>query len=101
MHKRESRRRRMRALDETSFRFKRGAQTFFVNDLPVEVHVSAQGIIELQSADRMIRVSGTTYWEMIYDDVVPTQLLAGIIQAKYDELVGRLRQELVLLQEES
>lgn len=36
---------------------------------------------------KTVQVSGATYWAMIYDDMTPTPLSAGLILAKYDELV--------------
>jgi hypothetical protein len=87
----ESVRKRLQALDGTSFRFERKGQRVFVNDLLVQVQVSEQGAVELVSEAKTVRVSGATYWEIIYDELVPTKRSAGLILAKYDELVERLR----------
>jgi hypothetical protein len=64
--------------------------TLLVNDMPVQVHVLDGGKVELIAEHKTVQVSGATYWEMRYDDVVPTALLVGVILAKYDELIGRL-----------
>jgi hypothetical protein len=88
----ESVRKRLQALEGPSFRFERKGQTVFVNDLPAQVHLNEQGVVELVTEAKTVRVSGATYWEMIYDELVPTKLTAGLILAKYDELVGRLQQ---------
>jgi len=85
----ESVRKRLQALDGTSFRFERKGQIVFVNDLPVHVHVRELGVVELVTEAKTVRVSGATYWEMIYDELAPTKLTAGLLLAKYDELVGR------------
>ena len=84
-------RRRIQTLDGTSFRFERKAHTLFVNDMPAQVRTREQGKVELVTEYKTVRVSGATYWEMLYDDLAPTKLLAGMILAKYDELAGRLR----------
>lgn len=84
-------RRRVHSLDGTSFRFERKNHTVWVNDLPARVHVRENGIIELHTEHKTVQVSGATYWEMIYDDRLPTPLSAGVILAKYDELVGHLQ----------
>ena len=84
-------RRRMQSLDGSSFRFERKAHTLFVNDMPVRILTCDHDVVELVTEHKTVRVSGATYWEMIYDDLVPTKLLAGTILAKYDALVGRLQ----------
>lgn len=92
MQRPESVRKRMRALDGSSFRFERKDHTILVNDLPVQIHVTKDGIIELRTEHKTVQVNGATYWEMIYDDRLPTPLSAGLLLAKYDELVERLQQ---------
>lgn len=84
-------RKRMKALDGTSFRFERKAQTLLINDLPVRSLTCTQDIVELVTEQKAIQVSAATYWEMQCDDLVPTRLLAGTILAKYDALVSRLQ----------
>ena len=91
MQKLEPVRKRIQSLDGTSFRFERKAHALFVNDMPVQVHAGDHGIVELITEYKTVRVSGATYWEMIFDDLVPTRLFAGMILAKYDELVGRIQ----------
>ena len=83
-----SARKRLQTLEGTSFRFERKGQLVFINDLPAQVHVNQQGGIELVTEAKTVRVSGATYWEMIYDELVPTKMAAGLHLAKYDELVG-------------
>lgn len=92
MPQREPVRRRIQALDGTSFRFERKAQTLLVNDMPAQIHTREQGTVELVTEYKTVQVSGATYWTMIYDDLVPTPMSAGMILAKYDELVGQLWQ---------
>lgn len=85
-------RKRIHSLDGISFRFERKNHALWVNDLPAQVHVKEDGIIELRTEHKTVQVSGAMYWEMIYDDRLPTPTFAGVILAKYDELVGRLQQ---------
>lgn len=84
-------RKRMQALDGTSFRFERKAHELFVNDMPVQVHARNHGTVELVTEHKTVQVSAATYWSMIFDDVMPTPTSAGMILARYDELVGRLQ----------
>ncbi|BCL83849.1 hypothetical protein ccbrp13_63140 [Ktedonobacteria bacterium brp13] len=81
---------RLQALDGISFRFERRMHVLFVNGMPAHVHTQHYGIVELVTEHKTVQVSAATYWEMIYDDIVPTPLSAGMILAKYDELVGKL-----------
>ena len=87
--------RRMPALDDTSFRFERKAQTLYVNGLPAQVRTLPDGkgglVVELVTEGKTVQVSGATYWNMVYDDLLPTPLLAGLLLANYEELVGRLQ----------
>lgn len=92
MQRSEPMRKRMRALDGSSFRFERKDHTVLVNDLSAQVHVTKDGIIELRTEHKTVQVDGATYWEMIYDHRLPTPLSAGLLLAKYDALVGRLQQ---------
>lgn len=91
MSKPEPVRRRMQSLDGSSFRFERRNHSVFINDMPARVSAKAHGVVELATAYKTVQVSGATYWEMVYDDAVPTKLSAGMILAKYDELAGRLQ----------
>lgn len=88
-------RRRIQALDGTTFRFERRGQTLLVNDQPVQIRTRPDGkgglVVELVTEGKTVQVSGATYWSMVYDDLMPTPLLAGMLLAKYDELVGRLQ----------
>lgn len=62
-----------------------------MNDLQVCSLGCEREVVELVTEQKRVRVSGATYWEMIYDDLVPTKLLAGGILARYDALVGHLQ----------
>jgi len=81
----------MLSLDGTSFRFERKNHALFVNDMPAQIHAKEHGVVELVAEYKTVQVNGATYWEMIYDDLAPTKLLAGMLLAKYDDLAGRLR----------
>ena len=91
MQRQKTVRKRIWALDGTSFRFERNAEVLYVNGMLARVHALSGGKVELVTEHKTVQVSGATYWEMIYDDVISTPLLAGMILAKYDELVGRLQ----------
>src|SRR5437879_1767027 len=93
-------RKRMQTLDGTSFRFERREHVLFVNGMPAYVQTLQGGIVELVTEQKTVHVSGATYWEMINEDERPTPLSAGIILAKYDELVGRLQRIAQAIQEE-
>lgn len=84
-------RKRKRSLDGTSFRFERKNHAVWVSDLPVQVRVKENGIVELRMEGKTVLVSSATHWEMIDDDWLPTPLSAGSILAKYDELVEYLQ----------
>ena len=87
----ENTRRRMRALDSTSFRFERKGKDLFVNGLPVHISALAGGIVALDTGDKTVHLGAADYWGMIYDDIPPTPLLAGILLAQLHELRGRLK----------
>ncbi len=77
----ESVRKRMPSLDGSTFRFERKDHTLFVNDMPVQIRAKEHGVVELVAEYKTVQVSGATYWEMIYEDLAPTKLLAGMILA--------------------
>lgn len=82
---------RVVSLDGSTFRCERKNHVLFVNDMPAQVRATDRGVVELVAEQKTVQVSGATYWELIYDDLVPTKLLAGMILAKYDDLAGRLQ----------
>ena len=86
----EHTRRRMRALDGTSFRFERTGEELRVNGRSVHISALPGGIVTLDAGDKTVQVGAAEYWEMVYDDIAPTKLLAGILLAQLHELRGRL-----------
>ena len=86
----EHTRRRMRALDDTSFRFERTGEELFVNGMPAHISALPGGIVALHTGDKTVQVGTADYWEMVYDEMAPTKLLAGILLAQLHELRGRL-----------
>ncbi len=51
----------------------------------------AGSIVALITPDKTVQVSAVAYWEMVFDDVEPTKLLAGMILAQLHDLRGRLK----------
>lgn len=87
----ENTRRRMRALDGTSFRFERKGEHLYVNGMPARISALAGGIVALSAGDKTVHVGSADYWGMVYDDIPPTPLLAGILLVQLHELRGRLK----------
>lgn len=90
-------RRRVKALDGTSFRLEKRDGTLSVNDVPTSVHSLSGGIVALESTHKTVQVSAAQYWELLYEDVAPTKLLAGILlaqlheqRARYEELCAHI-----------
>lgn len=91
MEYQEHTRRRTRALDGFSFRFERKGEELSVNGMPARVSALPGGIVALDTGDKRVQVGAAEYWEMVYDEIAPTKLLAGILLAQLHELRGRLR----------
>ena len=91
MEYQENTRKRMRALDGASFRFERTGDDLFVNGMPAHVQALPGSIVALVTTGKTVQVSAVEYWEMVFDDVQPTKLLAGILLAQLHELRGRLK----------
>lgn len=91
MERQENTRKRMRALDGTSFRFERKGDDLFVNGMPAHVQALAGSIVALVTTGKTVQVSAVDYWEMVFDDVQPTKLLAGLILAQLHDLRRRLK----------
>ena len=93
-------RKRMRALDGTSFRFERKGDDLFINGMPVHIQALPGGTVALVTAYKSVQVSAADYWEMVYDEVQPTKLLAGVILAQLHEIRERLKEIPVSQQDE-
>lgn len=91
MERQEHMRKRMRTLDGASFRFERRGDDLFVNGMAAHVQVLTLGTVALVTTDTSVQVGAADYWEMVYDDVQPTKLLAGVILAQLHELRWRLK----------
>lgn len=87
----ENTRRRVRALNGTSFRFERTGEDLYVNGMPAHTSALVGGIVALDTGDKTVHVGAADYWGMVYDDIPPTLLLAGILLAQLHELRGRLK----------
>jgi uncharacterized protein (DUF169 family) len=91
MWRQETARRRMRALDGTSFRFERKGDDLFVNGMLAHVQALSGGMVALVTERKSVQVSAADYWEMVYDEVFPTKLLAGVLLAQLHEIRQRLK----------
>jgi uncharacterized protein (DUF169 family) len=69
----------------------RTGNDLFVNGMVAQVQAIAGGIVALVTAHKTVQVSAVAYWEMVYDEVPPTKLLAGVILAQLHELRQRLQ----------
>lgn len=100
MERQEYTRKRMQALDGTSFRFERQGDDLFVNGMPVHIQALPGGMVALVTAYTSVQVSAADYWEMVYGEVQPTKLLAGVILAQLHEIRQCLKEIQVLQQDE-
>ena len=51
----------------------------------------------VRHADELVTIDGATYWDMLFGDEAPTEMRAGLLLARNDELFGRLRRILDVL----
>lgn len=71
MESNDTTRRRVRALDGRSFRCEQRNDLLSVSGMPARVHALSDGIVALETAHTTVQVSGSTYWELLYGNVVP------------------------------
>jgi hypothetical protein len=84
---------RRRAMDGTTFRFEKRGEAIFINDLAASIQMQKEGVVALVTEHKTVQVTGADYWEMIYGDLTPTPLLAGMILASLHERIAK-REEL-------
>lgn len=80
---------RRRALDGTTFRCEKRGETIFINDMVARVQMQKEGVVTLVTEHKTVQVTGADYWEMIYGDVPPTPLLAGMLLASLHERIAK------------
>lgn len=91
-------RQRFRTIDGASLRFEKKAGHLFLNERPLlKVRVLNNGVVALQTDDQQVTIDGATYWDMLFGDEAPTEMRAGLLLARNDELFGRLRRILDVL----
>ena len=91
MERPEHTRKRMRALDGTSFRFERAGDDLFVNGMRAGIRALAGGNVALVTERKTVQVSAADFWDMLYDEVLPNKLLAGVILVQVYELRAVLK----------
>jgi hypothetical protein len=69
----------------------RTGEDLYVNGMPAHTSALAGGIVALSTGDKTVHMGAAEYWGMVYDDIPPTPLLAGILLAQLHELRGRLK----------
>lgn len=82
---------RIRALDGTSFRFEHKGDDLFMNGMPAGVQARRGGTVALVTEHKTVQVSAANFWEVVYDEVLPSKLLADVILAQLYEVRERLK----------